>query len=282
MEAPANSPQAALEHMIERLHGGGRLRVWSLVVTLLGDAVASRGGTVALSALGEVMDRLRIEPGALRTAMSRLAADGWVEREKQGRNAYYRLAAGGRQAFDLATRRIYAKAAPPWNGRWTVVIAPDERAFSGGAPAETLGFVRAGSRVLLRPDIEGAPAMGSAFADALVIHGHSAEHPETLLALWPAGEFSEAYSSFMDRWAALAAGAAQTLTGMDAVAARGLLIHDWRRIVLRDPGLPSELLPADWPGTSARERMHAIYAALLPESDAWWDARLAAGAPSGA
>jgi hypothetical protein len=41
----------------------------------------------------------------VRTAMSRLAADGWLERRKAGRNSFYRLAGKGRQTFDAATRQ---------------------------------------------------------------------------------------------------------------------------------------------------------------------------------
>ena len=97
-----------LTTLIDRLHGSGRLRVWSVIVTIFGDAVAPRGGKVALATLQEIVTRLRIEPGALRTAMSRLAGDGWVARERQGRNSFFSLDERGRDAFDLATRRIYA------------------------------------------------------------------------------------------------------------------------------------------------------------------------------
>ncbi|MET0169130.1 MAG: phenylacetic acid degradation protein, partial [Aliihoeflea sp.] len=80
MALPLNPAQRALESMIDRLHQRGRLRVGSLVVTMFGDAIAPRGGRVALGVLQDLMGRLRVEPGALRTAMSRLASDGWVIR----------------------------------------------------------------------------------------------------------------------------------------------------------------------------------------------------------
>jgi phenylacetic acid degradation operon negative regulatory protein len=80
-----------IEAHIARLHSGGRLRVWSLLVTFFGDAVAPRGGRVALSVLQDAMALLNIEAGAVRTAMSRLAGDGWVEREREGRLSFYEL-----------------------------------------------------------------------------------------------------------------------------------------------------------------------------------------------
>src|SRR5690606_38240402 len=128
--------------LVRRLHERGRLRVWSLVVTAFGDAVVPRGGRIALAVLQELMGRLDVEPGALRTAMSRLAADRWVERERVGRNSFFELASGGRHSFALATRRIYAHGPPCWSGGWTVAIASRE---TGAATDEELtgnGFMR--------------------------------------------------------------------------------------------------------------------------------------------
>lgn len=47
----------------------------------------------------------------------------------------------------------------------------------------------------------------------------------------------------------------------DAFTARILLIHHYRRVVLRDPLLPSALLPADWPGSVSAVRRDLSHAA---------------------
>lgn len=279
MSQPADPAVATLETLIERLHARGRLRVWSLVVTILGDAVAPRGGRVALSVLQEIMARLRIEPGALRTALSRLASDRWVTRERQGRYSFFSLDGHGRHAFDLATRRIYAPGPPEWDGKWTVAIAPPGANGVASPDLSSLGFVRINGGVHLRPETANAPDATAELAGMLVVHGESAEHPETFRALWPSGETAGAYRAFVARFrpllAALKEGGA--LPPLDAMAARALLIHDWRRIVLRDPGLPGALLPPDWPGEEARSLARAIHAALAGPSEAWLDA---AGLPA--
>ena len=61
------------------------------------------------------------------------------------------------------------------------------------------------------------------------------------------------------------------LTDEDAFTARILLIHYYRRVVLRDPLLPPALLPADWPGRAARRLCGEIYRGLLPASEQWLD-----------
>jgi phenylacetic acid degradation operon negative regulatory protein len=273
MDDATQSASRALDALIARLHRRGRLRVWSLVVTMFGDMIVPRGGRVALAVLQEIAARIGVEPGALRTAMSRLAAEGWVVREREGRNSYYRLAEGGRHAFDLATRRIYAGGPPAWNGSWTVLISPSEVREEDAEEAAALGFVRVSGRAFLRPETEGAPAVANAFPEMLVVHGAGAEHPETILSFWPSAETAEAYRTFIGAFAPLHAALdrGETLEGLDAVAARTLLIHDWRRIVLRDPGLPTELLPGDWPGEEARALARRIYAALVGPSEAWLD-----------
>ena len=273
MDDRTQSAAASLEALIARLHGRGRLRVWSLVVTIFGDMIVPRGGKVALTLLQEMTSRIGVEPGALRTAMSRLAADGWVVREREGRNSFYRLDEGGRHAFDLATRRIYAGGPPAWNGSWTVLISPCEVREGDAQEAAAFGFVRVSGRAFLRPETQGAPAIANSFSDMLVVHGTGAEHPEAILSFWPSGETAATYRAFMGVFAPLSAALdrGDRLGGLDAIAARALLIHDWRRIVLRDPGLPAELLPSDWPGEEARALTRRIYAALEGPSEAWLD-----------
>jgi len=268
-----NPAQKALESLIDRLHSKGRIRVWSLVITMFGDAVVPRGGQVPLGVLQDVMGRLRIEPGALRTAMSRLASDHWVIREREGRNSHYRLAEEGRHAFDLATRRIYSEGPPAWNGAWTVAIAPPNGDTDILADATGLGFVRINGGVYLRPETEGAIRLDDALSGALIVHGESAEHPEAFHALWPSRDIADAYRTLIATVRPLqeALQAGSRLSGSDAMAARILLIHNWRRIVLRDPGLPRDLLPADWPGEAARSVVRDIYADLYAPSESWLD-----------
>src|SRR5690606_23028868 len=197
-------------------------------------------GQVASEAFQEVIELQRIVTGALLTAMSRLAKDEWVVRERDGRHSHFRLDERGRQSFDLATRRIYAEGPPAWDGKWTVALAPSGNGTANGSDLVPPGFVRVAGGVYIRPDKSDSHSLGGLLDGMLVIHGESAEHPETLRALWPAAEIAAAYSAFIEAFGplseVLASGAA--LGPRDAMAARTLLIHDWRRIVLRDPGLP--------------------------------------------
>jgi phenylacetic acid degradation operon negative regulatory protein len=283
MDATANPALTALERMIDRFHARGRLRVWSLIVTVFGDAVAQRGGQAPLTLLQDLMARLRIEPGAVRTAMSRLAADHWVLREREGRNSFYRLADEGRHAFDLATRRIYAAGPPAWDGRWIVAVAPAAGdAGSRSARDEemrALGFVPTGPASWIRPHSEaGDPAVGLP-SGLLVVAGPAVRIPEGVTRLWSLDGIAGGYRTLCSELTPLgrALEGAANLSPLDAMAARTLVNHGWRRLVLRDPGLPAALLPQDWPGEEARALVRGLYARLAKPSEAWLDA---AGLPA--
>src|SRR5258708_37971566 len=80
-------------------------RTGSIVITVFGDAIVPRGGSVWLGTLLEFFKTLDIDSGVVRTAMSRLAAAGRFERRKAGRNSFYRLAGKGRVTLAAAMER---------------------------------------------------------------------------------------------------------------------------------------------------------------------------------
>src|SRR6476619_5893990 len=97
-------------------------RTGSMVITAFGDAIVPRGGSVWLGTLLEFFQYLDIGSGVVRTAMSRLASDGWLERNKVGRNSFYRLNEKGRQTFDTATQHIYDPQPSDWTGRFELLL----------------------------------------------------------------------------------------------------------------------------------------------------------------
>ncbi|TQV75722.1 PaaX family transcriptional regulator [Denitrobaculum tricleocarpae] len=283
----SSSATACLESLIDRLHRRERLRVWSIVITVYGDAIVPRGGVLWLGALQALLERLRIEPGALRAAMSRLASDHWLSREKRGRRSYYALSETGERSFALATQRIYAAGPVAWDGGWTICVAPEEAGEARDARRKALrelGFGTLGPTVFCRPDTEDAPDAGEFLAGAVVFSAKApvnAHLPPLTSAAWLLEDTGAAYNEILRVFSPLLASLRDgaQLAPLDAMAARTLLIHDFRRIALKDPLLPPELLPEDWAGREARETVAELYRLLLPQSDRWLDG--CDGAPDG-
>jgi phenylacetic acid degradation operon negative regulatory protein len=248
-------------------------RTGSIVITVFGDAIVPRGGSVWLGTLLEFFEALDIDASVVRTAMSRLTADGWFERHKAGRNSFYRLVQSGRQTFDIATKHIYGAPASDWTGRFELLLI--ENGGDRDAAREALKNAGFGSPL---PGVWVAPSgvpvpQEAAGAIRLEVSAEDDSGRRLLSESWPLQRTADAYLKFMQTFAPLASliRRGEQLSDADAFTARILLIHHYRRVVLRDPLLPSALLPPDWPGRAARTLCGEIYRGLLPASEQWLD-----------
>jgi phenylacetic acid degradation operon negative regulatory protein len=248
-------------------------RTGSIVITVFGDAIVPRGGSVWLGTLLEFFRGLDIDSGVVRTAMSRLAADGWIERCKVGRNSFYRLVKKGRQTFDVATAHIYDPPPLDWTGRFELLLIPASEDRDAAREAlKNAGFGSPLPGVWVAPS--GVPVPEEAVsAIRLEVSAEDDSGRRLLSQSWPLDRTADAYAKFIKAFEPLRAWMERgTLSDADAFTARILLIHHYRRVVLRDPLLPSALLSADWPGRAARKLCGEIYRGLLPASERWLDA----------
>jgi phenylacetic acid degradation operon negative regulatory protein len=248
-------------------------RTGSIVITVFGDAIVPRGGSVWLGTLLEFFKTLDIDSGVVRTAMSRLAADGWLEREKVGRNSFYRLAKRGRQTFDAATKHIYGPPPSDWTGRFELLlIGNGEDRDAAREALKNAGFGSPLPGVWVAPSGAPVPAE-AATAIRLEVSAENDSGRRLLGESWPLDRTADAYLKFMKTFEPLrdSIGRRERLSEADAFTARVMLIHYYRRVVLRDPLLPTALLPKNWPGRPARQLCGEIYRGLLPGSEKWLD-----------
>jgi phenylacetic acid degradation operon negative regulatory protein len=247
-------------------------RTGSIIITVFGDAIVPRGGSVALGTLLEFFAAIDVDSSVVRTAMSRLTADGWFEREKVGRNSFYRLVQRERLTFDIATRHIYGAPVSDWTGRFELLLignggdrdAAREALKNAGFGSPLPGVWVAPSGVPIPEEAKGAIR--------LEVSAEDDSGRRLLSESWPLERTAEAYRRFMKSFEPLRAWVARDkLSDIDAFTARVLLIHHYRRVVLRDPLLPVALLPRDWPGGAARKLCGEIYRGLLPASEQWLD-----------
>lgn len=235
-----------LAPVIAALHAEGRLRVWSLVITLFGDSILHRGGAVTSAQVQTVLGRLGVDAGAVRTALSRLARDGWLDR-REGR---YRLSDKGTAEFATALGRVYA---PPMQGGnlWTMAVAesaPVPEAFQ----IAPMTWLWPGARGQVGLSLTGQDLSASSdMRQALLTPEHRA-----------------ALGSLAADLAAVSTPPDDPLT---AIAARTALIHRWRRLVLRFADLPPDLLPSDAPLAAPRAAMAEAYHPLCAPSERWLD-----------
>jgi phenylacetic acid degradation operon negative regulatory protein len=255
------------------------IRAWSWIVTVYGDVAAPRGGELALGSLLLICEALGIGGGVVRTALTRLVADGLIERRRVGRNSFYRLAPRTAGEFARATERIYFAAPQRWSGAWRLVVLPADGEGSERDALRRSGYGDVAPGVLIAPlGSDGRlysgrdPAPGRAIA--LDATGAMADGPRLAARAWSLDALDEGYREFLDAFAPLdaALGNGGAAVGdLEALVVRVRLVHAYRRLALKDPLLPAELLPSGWPGREARRVCAAIYRQVRGASERWLD-----------
>ena len=172
-------------------------RTGSIVITVFGDAIVPRGGSVWLGTLLEFFEQLDIDASVVRTAMSRLTADGWFERNKIGRNSFYRLVQSGRQTFDIATKHIYGPPASDWTGRFELLLIGNGGDRDAAREAlKNAGFGSPLPGVWVAPS--GVPVPEEAAgAIRLEVSAEDDSGRRLLSESWPLHRTADAYQKFM-------------------------------------------------------------------------------------
>lgn len=245
---------------IATLTEGAELRTWSLIVTIFGDLARAPGAEIPGPVLSAITGRIGVKPEAMRVALHRLRKEDWLASRREGRVSHYLLTEAGRAESEKATGRIYATS-PTEPEKWHLLVAGPI------APAQRLeadGALAAKGYVTLMPGIWlGHGPAPDRFRDFLAFEGTPARLPDWLrLELMP-DALADAYADFARTLKATteALGTAK-LTALDSAALRVLIVHRWRRLVLRHPDLPDAFFPEGWAGPKARRQVHALLAHL--------------------
>lgn len=271
-----------------------RVQASSLIVTIFGDAVLPRGGRVWLGSLIQLLEPMQLNERLVRTSVFRLVKDGWLSAETVGRRANYALTPWGRRRFEQASNQIYAARAPTWDSRWRMIMVVGELSTKQREQLRrTLfwkGFGLIGSNCFIHP---GTPLVDA--IDALSAEGlqsllprlmpmtaedfkstHAASDADLVARAWDLRALSQAYCEFVSLYLPLFeyVGEHSVASDQQAFLLRILLIHDYRRLLLRDPELPDALLPKDWSGRQARVLCKALYKQIEAASERYLDKTL--------
>jgi len=272
-----SSLTSATRALLRRFSSQHPLRGGSLLVTIFGDAIAPRGGVVTLGSLIQLAAPFGLAERLVRTSVARLAQDGWLTARRDGRRSEYRLTPSGEERFAEATRRIYGIGPSSWSGHWTLVVLPN----TGGRHRESLreglrwlGFGQLNPGVFLHPNITVAQARewldDFGAAEAVVLRSSSGDlgaDRDVAGAGWDLGELTRRYRRFLEAFEPAAAAVEREPAPQPAFVIRTLLIHDYRKIHLQDPLLPSALLPDDWVGSSAYNLCRNLYAKVFAAAE---------------
>lgn len=232
-------------------------RVWSIIISLFGDMAQRPHDQISGGALTRIITPMGIKPEAIRVALHRLRKDGWIESKRSGRASTHYLTEYGRAQCATVTPRIYARD-PSVPQDWHVVIAPDDMDQAALDDALLLpGYIAINRTTALGhgPKPQNAGSFLILEPDSLILPGwvKSQQFPAELIASC-AGLLQA-----LDRISAPPSG----LTPLQIASLRTVVVHRWRRVVLRHPDLPHAFHPPSWPGTACRDRVFSLLD-LLP------------------
>jgi phenylacetic acid degradation operon negative regulatory protein len=243
-----------------------------------GDYLRSRGGVAPVACLVTMMAPLEISAPAVRTAISRMVKQGWLEPVKLTEGPGYALSARAERRLAEAASRIYRTRPSEWDGHWhLVVIDKIAERTTRQRLRSALAFL---GYALLRDDTWISPRPSGeldALLDAEGVRGrrffavHDGTDSELTAAAWDVDGLDRAYARWLEEAAALVGTVGAAPADRDAFVARSRLVHEWRKFLFRDPGLPRTLLPVDWTGEAAADYFDEQASRLLPAAGRYVD-----------
>lgn len=262
----------------------------SALFDIYGDHLLSRGEQAPVAGLVRLLAPLGISAPAVRTAVSRMARQGWLAPVRLPGGAGYRLTPRAVGRLREASDRIYRRSTPPWDGRWHVVVVERVAERAGRERLKSalgyLGYacVDRSTWISPRPSVELDSLLA---AERIRAAGFRASYEgdarDLAAGAWDLDGLATAYTEWLGRARELVRPGDWDLPDETVFAIRSVLVHEWRKFLFSDPGLPAELLPARWPGLDAAELFHSEADRLLPAAARFVDCCLAGstGRPSG-
>ena len=250
----------------------------SMLFTLWGVFIRHFDTEIALGAVLRLMAEFGFAGPAVRVAVRRLADQGWISLRKSGRNSYISMTGQGLARVDEAASRIYRLHPERWDGYWLLLTytIPEELRSARDQLRTDLawwGFGTLGTGTWLSPHplspVLAARLQSPEIASYVDYFRARYSGPASNAALvakgWQLQAVNRRYRLFLDRFQPdFQKAQTRQLSEQECFGARCWLVHEYRKFLFVDPGLPEELSGPDWLGSQAFSFFHA-YDQLLAE-----------------
>lgn len=259
----------------------------SALFDLYGDHLRSRGNQAPVAVLVRLLAPLGVTAPAVRTSISRMVRQGWLRPVRLGSGPGYALTDQARSRLDEAATRIYRTRQPVWTGSWDLLVLDNLGSRAGRERVRSglgyLGYAPLSDSTWISPST--SPEVDALLAAEGATFSRFAARDDDPTAqaarAWDLDALGAAYRSWLQFARALVADPSALLGGSSggpdtnpderAFAVRSLLVHEWRKFLFTDPGLPAELLPPGWAGDEAARFFADEAARLMPAASRFVD-----------
>jgi len=247
----------------------------SMIFTIYGDYIRHYGNKIWIGSLIRLLKEFGHNEQSVRVAVSRMTKQGWIESEKKGNKSFYFMTPRGEARIEEAAIRIFKLMPNDWDGYWRMLMytIPEEKrqirdelrkellwsgfgSFSNGCWISPNNLEKEVELLIAKYEIQP-------YVDFFVSRHKGPQTDRALVEKsWPLQEIEGRYQEFITTYSKrfiihqsmMSKG---KMTVAECFVERTNLVHEYRKFLFTDPGLPKELLPEDWNGN---------YAALLFES----------------
>jgi phenylacetic acid degradation operon negative regulatory protein len=254
----------------------------ALLLTILGEFVLPRGGVAWTQSLVDGLATLGVAERNARQAIARTAEQGFLESERVGRRARWRLTGHGRELLTAGAERIYGFGTDgdEWDDHWLVVLCavPEDQRAKRHHLRSRLAFAGFGfltPTVAISPHRDREPAANAVLRELDLVGASAVFHAEAgtltpahdlLQRAWDLDALAARYDTFV-----AAFGGRRPSNDEERFAAVVELVHEWRRFPFVDPEIPERLLSSRWPGRRAKRTFDARHASWAPGANALFD-----------
>ncbi|KGX86884.1 phenylacetic acid degradation operon negative regulatory protein PaaX [Pontibacillus litoralis] len=261
----------------------------SMIFTIYGDYIRHYGNQIWVGSLIRLLNEFGHNDQAVRAAVSRMSKQGWLQSEKQGNKSYYSLSSKGVKRIDEAGNRIFKLNPDLWDGKWRMLlysIPEEKRSLRDELRKELVwnGFGTLSNSLWISPNqLEDqvyeliAKYNIEDYVDFFISeYDGPYENHRIVQKSWDMSQINDKYDQFIRHYSQQFVVDKnkmkhEQMTDAQCFVERTKLVHEYRKFLFIDPGLPTELLPAKWYGSHAAALFADYYKLLAAPANRFFE-----------
>jgi len=272
-----------LSQFIQERTDQAKIGCKTLLITLFGDVISQHGSSVWLGSLIETLQPFGYSERLVRTSVFRLVKDDWLKVRKIGRKSYYSLTDNAKKHYTKAACRIYSETRQHDDDRWLIVMpsfVADSQLTQLKKQLKWLGFSSLSTNLYAHPYANKSSLDSTLreleLTDSVIIFSAKTIDENSLACLkklifekWNLIELERQYDEFIEIYQSIYDSLhdkAEGINNQNSFLLRLLVIHEYRRTLLKDSDLSKSMLSDHWSGYIAHQLTKKLYAFLSKSS----------------
>ncbi|WP_456272164.1 phenylacetic acid degradation operon negative regulatory protein PaaX [Bacillus sp. AK031] len=261
----------------------------SMIFTLYGDYIRHYGNKIWIGSLIKLLREFGHNDQAVRAAISRMNKQGWVQSEKQGNKSYYSLTDRGQKRMEEAAQRIFKLQNEKWDGQWRILMytIPEEiRNVRDELRKELVwsGFGTLSNSCWISPNNLEKQVYDlidkydiKQYVDFFIAEYDGPNEDQHIISKsWDLKDINDRYAEFISEYSQrYIIDKNKIMNGemseAECFVERTKLVHEYRKFLFVDPGLPEELLPEKWLGGHAATLFSDYYKELAKPASQFFE-----------